>query len=154
MDKNAISLGLRIGRILAGQRKARVPVAYLYNGVRSPKLPEWNREKYPNALLVHSNVPIFGNQAWLYLFKSEKQKDYLVNGKYKFAFEAGEEYLQSYIRTSQDGDLSQKVFPAPQEYTANATGAFADTALWSNYTVKNWDGSVYLAASEPVPVYE
>ena len=27
------------------------PVAYLYNGVRLPKLPEWDRETYPYATI-------------------------------------------------------------------------------------------------------
>ena len=29
------------------------PVAYLYNGVRLPALPEWDKETYPYALIHH-----------------------------------------------------------------------------------------------------
>ena len=31
------------------------PVAYLYNGVRLPKLPEWDREMYPYAMIRYYN---------------------------------------------------------------------------------------------------
>jgi hypothetical protein len=53
MDKTSLTLGWLVGRRIAGQRtKQKTPIAYLYNGVQLPPLPEWDREKYPYAVIV------------------------------------------------------------------------------------------------------
>ena len=69
---------------------------FLYNGVKLPALPEWDKEKYPYAAMN-----LGANYGVLYLL---------------------------------DNALMAKQFQ------------------WANFDILNEDGTLYLAASDPVPV--
>lgn len=119
---------------------------YLYNGVELPALPEWDKEKYPYALL--------GNHTWL----NDKMRAQLVC--YSEKAETG---------YNDDGDIAYWVvingtriefyivYPIntipsdwgnPTEYTGSANRS----GIWSNTDIYLDDGTLYLAASDPVPV--
>lgn len=111
----------------------REPVAYLYNGVRLPKLPELDKEKYPYAFI--ENLGVFG--CYLYL---TKEHVYYYSG-YKVP--------APYLRCKANGDGWGNFTEGSSEYNTNF-------ALWANHDIYyNGDNSEnkYLSASKPVPVY-
>lgn len=120
-----------LGRRIAGQRRKqdRVPVAYLYNGVRLPGLPEWDKEMYPFAYIGRNS------SGTCYLWCDDEVKIASVDGQILF--------LSALGFVAKDGKWESS--------TAAGVGA---TIVWSNVDVYDVDGTLYLTASEPVPVYE
>ena len=138
------------------------PVAYLYNGVRLPKLPEWDREKYPFATI--STIALLTERIVTLTFRKSWKQDV-----------QGEDIPKDAIWV-QPGDVEYKIrklgYPAP------SIGSFKDAewgepiecaeSLWSDAKNILWTnkdivspgsidyeaGELILAASEPVPVYE
>ena len=140
---NGILLGV-VGKPFPITQGEKEPVAYLYNGVQLPPLPEWDKETYPYAAMFR-NMDTYG----VYCF-SKQPFTYSVN-RYGV--------ITIYHGTTSDT-------PAPYlsvEYddghwvTNSKTGASNRSLslyIWANYDILNEDGSVYLKASEPIPVYE
>ena len=137
-----------LGRRIAGQRRKqeRVPVAYLYNGVRLPGLPD--AQGYQNAFIgtlkLGTNTTTF-----LYLL------DFIPKAtEYQFGIKKliG---IGSYLYCGIKGSASTLRWADadPGEATGEPFG-MVFTSIWSNVDVYNDDGTLYLAASEPVPVYE
>ena len=110
---------------------------YLYNGVEFPAIPTWNKEKYP-YLFIHENPGI-----WITLWAIDvpltKGGEYLkTNGPYGY-----------YYWVLKDGVW------AVTEYSegTNAEGSSWGTNLiWANHDILKEDGTIYLAASDPIPV--
>ena len=50
-------------------------------------------------------------------------------------------------------ELCERTFPTPTLKTATETTRFTSTPDWANYDILNNDGSAYLFASEPIPIY-
>ena len=107
----------------------REPIAYSYNGVILPKLPEWDREKYPYAVI--------GLLDGVYYF-TYHYTTYAVyeNGTYYVSPSA----MFAYALT--DGEWE------------STTLIKSLTAVWSNYDMQTTDGTLVLSASDPIPVYE
>jgi hypothetical protein len=140
MDKTSMTLGWLVGRQIAGQRKAqeKEPIAYLYNGVQLPPLPEWDREMYPYAVLTN----IVGSYSLeLYYDNVLYHKDGVVYFKQDITI------LRSFLDkdTTQWGDFEERLY---------SEGDVWIIPMWTNTDILNSDGSVYLAASDPIPVYE
>lgn len=119
--------------LLAIPASAAETSTYLYNGVELPALPEWDRETYPYAYITQLTE----------------------SGRIFVMFEG------KTLTTSTSGNISN-LFPSAMEYNCeyvngkweNYTGSFLTQALlWSNTDVYDTDGNLYLAVSEPVPVY-
>lgn len=128
----------------------------LYNGHLLPALPEWDKEKYPYAVMVipgpntpyiHSDtVQLYcGEYPWNYnpterIFYSEPNSNYCAFRM----FDWGANAYQWQV-FGEDGTLGE-------------TGGYGTMAedkhpRWANYDVMNTtDGSLYLASSDPVPV--
>ena len=107
----------------------REPTAYSYNGVVLPKLPEWDREKYPYAVIGYCNT--HG-----YVF-SRSSNPWTAN-------EYGNIFPTRF-----------STYYASDDKWATTNGALEFiTPIWTNTDILNEDGSVYLAASDPIPVYE
>ena len=130
-----MTMGWLVGRQIAGQRSVKKPVAYLYNGVQYPPLPEWDKKTHPYVFIGHNFImtPIL--------------------------------YVASEITHGYDDSGIWVVYGvriATYDRTANAwtesDGAESYQNVsridWANFDVLNSDGSVYLAASDPIPVYE
>lgn len=129
--KQAFSLGLLAPGEWGGRGE---PVAYLYNGVRLPKLPETD---LPYKVIGHNSGGVYR----LYAAEAAAYSDITVMIPVPC--------LYWYRR---DGKNS---WTFGGEIT-NASGAYfhAENCDWANHDILNNDGSVFLPASDPVPVYE
>ena len=141
------ALGLA-GKPLPMGTVEREPVAYLYNGVRLPKLPEWDKKKYPYVMMWDRHGGTYGT---VYAFSVAHHKIMLVEGATETAIGvgAGETYLEiSYGM----GDYSQ--FQSFTEKTPDSPALLSREVHWSNYDIVDENGTLFLAASDPVPIYE
>ena len=125
------------------------PVAYLYNGVRLPKLPEWDKEKYPNAMItdgIHTTVTGIGVATVLNL--GTFHYEWNQYGRYQFNMKDCALYklIDNKWVLSYEGDRNLILNPDEERTT--------DYVLWTDTDIVSSTGSVWLAASEPIPVYE
>lgn len=134
-----------LGQRIVGQRKKqeRVPVAYLYNGVRLPPLPDAQGHQY-----AFIGTYRLGSTTITYVYLM----DFIpLATEYQFGIKrlvgTGKYIYHAIIGGSRWGDAE------PGEATGEPFGT-AFTSIWSNVDVYNDDGTLYLAASDPVPVYE
>lgn len=156
--KMGLALGLT-GKPLPLAPSQKEPVAFLYNGAQLPPLPEWDREMYPYVhIYARNNL----SKAFVRITSMPVYHDDILPDGYN-----GPE--QSHIRASSDGiGLNYRYGydgkndwepsdPLEVAYTAADTvspvGVVVYT-LWTNTDIYNPDGSLHLAASEPIPVYE
>lgn len=160
-DPTSWRVGFELG--LAGfsfpYSKPRKPTAYLYNGVRLPALPEWDREVYPfafvtwinssssaTAFLYCSTVPIYKNdETSLFAYVIAKENGSMIC--YACSTWPDGELYEDWHRF-EDGD---ETVTAETKFTVLQTAAIK----WTNFDMLNYsDDSVYLAGSNPVPVYK
>lgn len=126
-------------------------VAYSYNGTVLPKLPEWDREMYPYAVIALSSVGDY----WLYFCRT---KYYATSsGGVNTDLDALPDYNLMVYALSGDG--KEWVYYTSRFLTSSHTTppviwANADIYYRDDYSDETLAGSIYLATSEPVPVYE
>lgn len=142
------------------------PIAYLYNGVRLPKLPEWDREMYPYAVIEGYVDEQFEATPNSY------KKRYLFVSKEPFIVRPG-----SGISTK-DCLFLEPLSNVPHwtvNYGENDGGWVAEDEgylyndrcvydpwlsnnknrfMWSNHDVLKTDGTIWCAAYDPIPVYD
>lgn len=148
-------MGLILGQFSSPLPMAqKEPVAYLYNGVRLPKLPERDREKYPFAVVMQEvSSSIYFAQAIAAPLYTEETVSLAGKSLFQLAYE--QRYLLKSV-IDETGtwknwyELPNTYFNGRLEYD----GATENVLVWTNHDILNEDGSVYLAASEPIPVYE
>jgi hypothetical protein len=152
--KMGLGLGLS-GKPLPLNTK-REPVAYLYNGVRLPKLPEWDKETYPYACIQQSwtdRYDFYISSKPLYVAQYD---DISNRGRYFLENLKGTTYWQCRSGAEMVKWESGVLVPFPYEtlivYDPEMPTRYALT--WTNHDILKSDGSVYLAASDPIPVYE
>lgn len=148
-DPTSWRVGFELG--LAGfsfpYSKPRKPTAYLYNGVRLPALPEWDREKYPYAAIgrvIYSDGP----GIWKFIARDTPFVAYDSESA------SNHGYLVWMLSTPVMFDNPDD---QPNEWVSTTTLFTASLEyLWSNHDVCGYnDGTVIVhEASEPVPVYE
>lgn len=114
---------------------------YIYNGTELPALPEWDKETYPYAYLAVQG----SSMAYLYMFRDPKHLIYDNLGAMCTIVSTGETYLKS-------NSIGGKDFGEPTEITATFDQPLHSAIAWANYNILTADGTVYLAASEPIPV--
>lgn len=142
-------MGRRIARHTA---KRKVPIAYLYNGIRLPALPKWNEETHPFAYIIKSN---------------SSDSYYLCVYDDRAVYDEKYEYTPCIVDTHGDNKAQQRKYyvsngewayalggKVTTPYGLSFSGGASDTPVWCNTDILNEDGTVYLPASEPVPVYE
>ena len=138
------------------------PVAYLYNGVRLPKLPEWDREKYPYAVITVANYAD-GNIARLHFFKSYVYKSHHTSSGYGWeGITVTSDSCRYDCKSVQDGWVLGETFTDNHNIIAceNIQPEPKTNAAWGNIEfVCQTDyvypvGTVILTPSEPIPVYE
>ena len=136
-----------LGIVLALIQKAlspirKQPTAYLYNGVQLPPLPEWDREMYPYAAILCNESKA---DYWIYAFS---KTPFLFNNENGALRNVDNSKPYSYI-TLIDGVWGEwRVITYTMEFFANCV------AKWCNYPIYDSDGTLYLSASDPIPVYE
>lgn len=122
----------------------KTPIAYLYNGIRLPQLPEYDWEKFPYVYI--SETTRFGDS-------DEYRVIYLWSKPGIFDEASGSVYFSGGVRT--EGQIWEPFTKwrdvGKYESTSHSNGF---PPIWANYDILNEDGSVYLAASNPIPVYE
>lgn len=152
---DGLSLGL-CGKALPWKAE---PVAWLYNGVRLPKLPKWDIEAYPYAFIESSTGGVLANfvVSSMPLFGKDYENLFL---KYKAMYSKTDgtalRYTYDSINT-QEEYRTGFVYQDRKECTDGTRVSYSigTNLLWANYDVIAYDDdSVYLAASEPIPVYE
>lgn len=151
-DKRSFLAGLTVGMQLKGWASVggiggKEPVAYLYNGVRLPKLPEWDKEKYPYIVIDNSYYigEVRPSACELYALR---EMPTLLNPGYGdidgFLFDKFADHV--YCRIEND------VWGAFKTSGMDETTMFH--IIWTNFDLYYEDGTLHMAASEPVPVYE
>lgn len=116
---------------------------YSYNGVVLPKLPDstWDKTVYPYAIIIH--VPLTGNY---YLQVLPSLPYWTGSGIYKPPCTYQEWRVRElgtyWVRYSDAAESDGWLIKDPYVF------------VWTNTDILDEDGSVYFAASEPVPVYE
>lgn len=135
-------VGSALRRLILGRGKAAQ--MYSYNGVVLPKLPEWDKTKYPYAVIGYSSVL----ETYVLSCRSAIQKVsssgviHLFYGSDELNYELISEKWS--IDTS--GRISVKVNWSNEDiYYSDYANAEDGTSL---------AGVLYLAKSDPVPVYE
>lgn len=139
----------------------REPTAYLYNGIRLPALPEWDREKYPYAIIFHSASGINN----LFISATPWHGTGKAFDDFGGTFGETTANASSGILYNQYNDKDWELMS--NEDTPPELGQIADTdgdgvgdagafcTFWSNHDIISADGTtVLIAASDPVPVYE
>lgn len=130
LNRTSYLLGRLFGRRIKAQRKPMKPIAYLYNGVRLPKLPEWDREIYPYAAIA-----VKSNGDYLFFYK-DTAITVDANGAPSITSTA-----RSYATRTQWTDFVK-------DYSS------AVRIVWANSDIYTTDGTLFLASSDPVPTYE
>lgn len=119
---------------------------YLYNGVELPALPEWDKNVYPYAVIY--------NTGWgSYYFIVSKNRLYIQNTTIDGSSRPFLWYLAecpSWLKSDTE-DLWTDRGLYKYEGTLISTGAYV---LWSNHDIRNPNGTIYIAASDPIPVPE
>lgn len=140
------------------------PVAYLYNGVRLPKLPEWNKSKYPYVVINKDRVAI----KFYYSLYLCSDMPFRLNGlefydiklptiRYKQVEADAKTWGNPELLTEEDGRG-----PYNDEGNTDVNGRYwylCSDPIWSNFDFyytkyEGHEGELYLAASDPIPIYE
>ena len=118
----------------------REPIAYLYNGVQLPGLPE---SEYEYAVIDTAMYTMLG-KATLYLFSTLEYTTIESSGDRGLVL-ADTNHVR-YTAKSTDTTWS--------ETSAGTTALNINNIGWANTNILNADGSVFLDGSDPVPIYE
>lgn len=152
LDPKSLMMGWMVGKKIAAMRgkvtdsgesdsgETEEPsgtiVGYSYNGVTLPALPEYDSETYPYAY-----IGMNGDNYIFAVSEAEKTFNGSVSGTISFINKPRWKY---------DGTEWAKVTGATSYMTVTSL-------VWCNtdvYRNESYGGTLYLAASEPVPVYE
>jgi hypothetical protein len=136
-------------------------VAYLYNGVRLPKLPEWYKEKYPYACISRYTNDTGETEFYRLCLYDKEGVLQRAWSTYDLTAPKGTTYEGYYIYETGDPDAwtywaLQSGGPTnnPGTYIIPVKDAGWDF-VWSNIDLYNEDGSfAYSGGPDPVPVYE
>lgn len=142
--KLAFALGL-----IAPGTVGREPVAYLYNGVRLPGLPE---TELPYAVIVYGEQYVLGVgtvKQYSLLFTSEPLT-WIVGSAAPLTSNGISVSLDRFSMGVDESEWTH-LSDYPTEGTINFQ---CDTAIWSNIDMADADGNIHLNASAPIPVYE
>lgn len=130
--------GLLCGLVTPG-RLGRTPVAYSYNGVELPKLPEWDKTAYPYAVIYYF-PGFFGVGAYYYSIFSPTPIESDTTDSTKFTISSSA-IVHRTLNSSN-----------PWEESTLSGGAYS-SLKWANYDIYDAESNLVLAASEPVPIY-
>lgn len=163
LDPTALLMGWLVGKRVAGLRKTQTdvpvvpdePIAYLYNGVRLPDINEvWDKTAYPYAVIFDLSVEIEG--AYAVSFHSEETCLTTIDGVLIWAPVVGSTMCDFVyapnVTGSADWVISREPSIVGEDFGGYPVSLFS--CVWCNTDILNPDGTTYLAASEPIPVYE
>ena len=113
------------------------PIAYLYNGIQLPPVPDdWDEETYPYLIMQNSTY------LWMY-----DANVFVVNA-------AGGLISTGNVKVKRYS-LRNGIWVHTDNFEWGAISITSATTIkWSSIDILRVDGTVYLAASDLVPVYE
>ena len=118
---------------------SKQPTAYSYNGVVLPKLPEWDKTVYPYAVMICRGV------TQLYELRCLSADAYYGENIFKAS--------NGILSQCKDGVWGAFGTLEGESYAYVPLTSSVYTLVWANFTMEN-NGTTYLIASEPIPVYE
>ena len=123
-------------------RASSEPVAYKYNGVELPDINEvWtDKTTYPYAVIKKTDHYDTYDVTNLFLLK---KIEYFWRDNERYLKLEEEQYYKQYPNSAENWYY----------VTTNPTGVYVGAIQWASFDIINDDGSVYLPASEPEPVY-
>ena len=125
--------------VLPVRKVFREPIAYSYNGVILPALPEWDREMYPYAWIRRK--PLGGY--WLHI---QNEINFTTSDTGAESIEINPDNC---LRYSKSGDEWVK-----ETIAASSAVATDGWMVWANFDMYSTSGALIIAASDPIPVYE
>lgn len=156
-----LTMGWLVGRAVAGLRgkkETAEPVAYLYNGVllpALPKVPDAYIDRFEYVALVNDGYESFPRSGLYVIYSDAPLIRYDSNvlvarnpvNVYVFGWSAGE-VSGSWV----DYGASEQKDPYGEDewYFVRS----AKNVVWVSFDMDDTSGTLYLAASDPVPVYE
>ena len=127
------------------------PIAYLYNGLELPPLPDWDKTAYPYAIITEEYLGR-GYVLWVCSEVIVAHENWMDTGNTMLRFNGVTTYYRSWKIEDTEGweeDLSGDLTDAN-----DADGNLINSpVLWVNFDMRNQENALYLAASDPVPVY-
>ena len=114
------------------------PIAYSYNGVILPALPEWDREAY---ITEHK------------IFSKTIYRVHLTSDPY-YAIASDGEYAIGYRKGDMRYTAEESTWTYEKTYDQDGVWASLTSVIWANFDVKDESGAVVLDKSNPIPVYE
>ena len=122
---------------------------YLFNGVKLPELPEWDKETYPYAIIVR--MEIFG-EFWLYVTENPLSVFYSVKHGYDVvSTTVKSNYLHYRCNIDSDTWVSYPSYDDSYFDADESHAGIPGLTVWVNRDVMNADdGSLFMKASEPV----
>lgn len=165
VDPLSMLLGWRVGNAVRNMRDAPKhgePVAYRYNDVELPPIPNYDTVKYPYVLLVHDPQSEPG-EYYMYGFGANAyyldMTNTLTGGLY-FGGTPNNSYTDpddvAYIfKAYSKSYLGEYRWYTVSYGTNHSCGPLDEPGylIWSNFDVE-YNGVLYMKASEPVPVYK
>ena len=163
MDLKSLQYGLSLGLSgkplpISGGDPSVEPVAYLYNGVRLPKLPEWDRETYPYAYIMQGGeIPDepeseYNYAYWLTCLSASAEYFYHSNSTpandYCFG---GDPYIKKCPAIVYGKLQASNEWVFYDEEDNNFIAGWMPV-FWTNFDLDL--GDLKVDASEPIPVYE
>ena len=115
---------------------------YLYNSIELPALPDYDKTAYPYAFIGSYVSPLTNDTITLLVFTTTEPYTFvseITGGIYTGVDDGSIRY-----------NLKDGVWVHAPNAMVNQNTEF-DHLIWANYNVLNLDGSIYLAASDPVP---
>lgn len=129
---------------------------YLYNGVELPALPEWDKEKYPYAVIFRNSGDKY--ILWAMPVEGVYRKDATIaipkiyDNVVYFAYKEGDYVRAEIVDDAWESSIETRLnfLQIPLD---KLDGSIVSTIIWTNHDIiSNTDGSVYFATSTPVPV--
>lgn len=121
-------------------------VAYSYNGTVLPKLPEWDKEQYPYAVIGY-----LGLRYRLRLLKAPYTTSSTDN-LYAHFYEHHLNPTTTQYSTYRGADGNVEGWG--EIVTSESELVLVGEPIWCNYDLSTYDGTLRLEASDPIPVYE
>ena len=160
LDILGFALGHRLRNAIRFSKKEPIEAAYyLYNGVRLPALPEWDKKVYPYAYILE----LSGAQLFIVLSIPFEYGTVTANFDGVITTTTGlYSYAPAYTTGTAIGYVSQGdswITVGTDTWGGESIGIYygfwdvSVEAIWANTNINNVDsGTVHLAASDPVPV--
>ena len=136
------------------------PVAWLYNGVRLPALPEWDKETYPYAVIGGPYTKDGYDGVYYSFVASDYQPELYSENKNTvrfgiFSLVGSQRFCRSHMATT--AELAEAVIAGTNEWRnvsrVSASHIDVENTIWTNTDIMN-GMSLFMSASDPIPVYE